>query len=233
MIRNFVSLFVLAFGNLVAAQYIPMDPTVVISVNLSSRNHNRIGIVGDRIKKAVFKSSNISVDVEESCGQIFVQTVRPNCPDTTLSIVSSSGCIQELELCFSECSSEIVLLQPILEEEVCDKTSVWVSSCGDIEGSSIADLVEGIIRGLVPEGYMSVDDQDLPFPVRKDLKLQRVSRLVSNEQIVFVYKLHNTSQCNKCVKECQINVLDGDWVFLDRYNLKPNECALVLIGCVR
>jgi hypothetical protein len=85
----------------------------------------------------------------------------------------------------------------------------------------------------VPEGYVSIEDID-DFPTSYcGLKQQRVGRLVSDKQIVFVYRIENTSKKLKTIKECQINTLDGDWVFLDRHRLNPNEGALALIGCFR
>lgn len=219
-------------GNIAAAQYIEMDQTAVISVSLSSSNHNRIGIIGDRIKKAFFNGSNISVDVEEESGQLFIQSVRPNCPNTTLSIVSVSGAIQDLELSFTESSSEIVLLRPefgIEPETVKNSDDV----CCSPEGFDLTKLAESVVNGNIPEGYTSYEDQDEPTKIKNGLKIQRVSRYVNDKQIVFLYRLHNDTKKPKEVTECQVNVLDGDWVFLDRYKLKPNECALVLIGCFR
>ena len=233
MIRSLITLgLLISFSETFAAQYISMDATAVKTVNLSARNHNRIGMVGDRIKKAFFRSSNITVDVEEETGQIFIQSARPNCPTTTLSVVSASGVVQDLELVFCDISSEIVLLQPV---SIVQETGTLVENCvpTSLENSSITYLVEQFIKGFVPEGYTSVEDNDSPVSISEGLKLQRVCRLISDEQIVFVHRLQNVSHSLKNITECQVNVLDGDWVFLDRYKLKKNECALVLIGCMR
>lgn len=223
---------ILAIGQASGAQYIAMDPHSVIPVTLSSNNHNRIGICGDRVKKAYFKSGNISVDVEEDSGQLFIQSLRMNCPDTTLSVVSNSGTIQDLKLHFADICSEIVLLQPAgtlaNSTEVSNGTVVNV-----LEQDSLAALVNGFVSGVLPEGYLSIEDQDKPFKTRCGLKMQRLSRLVNKELIVFVYRVENPSCKVIKVTECKVNVLDGDWVFLDRYELKPRECGLVLIGCLR
>lgn len=230
MIRSLIFLFTFISSCLVAAQYIPMDPTEVMTANLSSKNHNRIGIVGDRISRAFFRSSNISVEVEETTGQLFVQAIRPNCPATTLSIVSCTGVVQELELCFSESPSEIILLQPTIDiSEVC-RNNLDPSSLGN---SSLTELVDNFLKGTVPTGYTTVEDPDEPFCIRQGLKMQRLARLVNSEQIVFIYRLNNVSKKSKYISECQVNVVDGDWVFLDRNKLNPDECAIVLIGCMR
>ena len=236
MIRLLLALsFLLMHSKLLAVQYIEMDSSSVIEVNLSFRNHNRIGITGDRIKKAFFKSNNISVDVEEESGQLFVQSLWPQCPPTTISVISCSGCVQELELHFCDMPTEIVLLQPFLGIDNCEPNcnEAPSSPCMPLDQDNITTLVDGFIKGEIPEGYTSVEDQDSPITICKGLKLQRIGRLVSCEQIVFIYRLHNVSKEVVCVKECQVNVLDGDWVFLDRYKLKCNECALALIGCIR
>lgn len=230
-----ISIFFVS-AQITAAQYVVMDSNAVLPVQLSSLNHNRIGITGDRIKKAFFKSSNISVDVEEGSGQLFIQSVRPNCPSTTLSIISASGAVQELELCFSEGPSEIVLLQSnigINEQSECiDESSQTICTVA-LEGDSLAILIDGFLKGIIPEGYTSIEDEDCSPIIHNCLKLQRVGRLVNHQQIIFVYRMQNVSSKKKCVKECQVNVLDGDWVFLDRYKLNPHECGLVLIGCLR
>jgi len=224
--RNIV-FFLLFTSSLSAAQYCSMDSTEVIPVKLSAKNHNRIGIVGDRIKKAFFKGSNISVDVEENSGQIFVQALRPDCPNTTLSIVLDSGFLQDLELCFEDQPSEIILLQPPkveIERDICSSVA---------ESSDLTGIVEGFLCGDLPEGYTSFEESEPPQKINKCLTIQRFSRMVSENQIVFAMRLRNGSKEKQSIRECQVNVLDGDWVFIDRYVLRPNECALVLIGCYR
>ena len=221
-------LFVLTWSHVSAAQYIQIDSTEVIKVNLSWRNHNRIGIVGERIKKAFYSSSLVCVEVEEETGQIFIQAVKPDCPSTSISIVSDSGVVQDLEVSFSDISSEIILLE--------HPSEIWESkNCNihPLKSSAIAYLVENLIKDTIPDGYKSIEDNDHPVPLHNGLELRRTSRLVSDEQIVFVYRLKNVSCKDNSVTECQVNILDGDWVFLDRYRLKPQECALVLIGCAR
>ncbi len=218
-----LSMFIVLSVSLRAAQYVTMDPTAVLSVTLSSSNHNRIGIVGDRIKKAFFRSNNVFVSVEEDSGQLFVQAIKPNCPKTTLSIVTVSGSVQDLELTFNECSSEIVLLQPVPGcEEEADEGNPPRTAIGEAD---LADLVEGVLKGIIPEGYASFEDLDQPVNICKGLTIQRLSRLVNDRQIIFVYKLQNCSKKAKSVTECQVNVLDGDWVFLDWYQLKPMKTA--------
>lgn len=226
----FLLIFMGASFKINSAQYVSMDATEVISVQLSSSNHNRIGIVGDRIKKAFFKSTNITVDVEESTGQLFIQSIKQDCPPTTLSVITTSGIVQELELCFSECPSSIVLLQSDLE---CAETSNKYTCPDVVDSAGITQFVESFLKGSIPEGYTSVEDEEGSSTIHNCIKLQRVSRLISNQQIIFVYRMQNTSSKPKNVQECQVNVLDGDWVFIDRYKLNPHECGLVLIGCVR
>lgn len=235
MFRILACMSVILFGqSAFAAQYIQMDQTTVIPVNVSLRTHNRIGISGDRIKKAFFKGTNVSVEVEEETGQLFVQAIRPNCPVTTLSIVSMAGEVQDLDLCFQDISSEIVILQQRGIPEIEGKSiGIETVACETVEQSSLTTLIDGIIQGIIPEGYASIEDQDKPQKICEGLKIQRISRLVSNDQIIFIYHLQNTSCKTKLVTECQVNVIDGDWVFLDRNKLRPEECAVVLIGCMR
>ena len=226
IIYPFLMLFAIP---LCSAHFCEMNPTEVIPVCLSSCNHNRIGIIGDRIKKVFFRGTDISVDVEENSGQIFVQALRADCPNTTLSIVTCSGYLQDLELSFIDKSSEIVLLQP--------QNTSWIESqqevCENADESDLTSIVEGFLKGEIPEGYVSFEDCNSPVQIKKRLKLKRFSRIVSDKQIVFAFRIYNESSELQSIRECEVNVLDGDWVFIDRYRLRPNECALVLIGCYR
>ena len=167
----------------------------------------------------------MAVKVEEETGQLFVQSVRSDCQLATLSLITASGLTQELELHFREGPAEIIFLKPMQQEEI------MLSVDGD--EASLERVVSCILQGEVPEGYQSIEDWDQNPPVCKGLKFQRISRLLSDEQIVFVYALQNVARCSKAVKECQVNILDGDWVFLDRYVLYPCETALLMIGCFR
>jgi hypothetical protein len=235
VIRYLFRLFLIcAFSELPAAHYLTIDSTAVISVQLSSTNHNRIGIIGDRIKKAYFKSSNISVDVEEGNGQLFVQSMRPNCPPTTISLVSSSGLVQELELCFSERPSEIIFLQ-INNDNIysSDVDLCQFEECLPLGSEAFTIFVEGFLKGQIPDGYVSIEDEGSSPVILNGLRMQKISRVISDNQIIFVYRIQNCSKMKKCVKECQVNILDGDWVFLDRYQFSAHECGLLLIGCIR
>jgi hypothetical protein len=212
-------------ASLSAAQYICLDPCSVIPIDVSIGHHNRISIPHDRIKKVFFNSSRIAVKVEEETGQLFVQAVRPDCICATLSLISASGATQDLELHFQEGPAEIIFLQPMQPDEIVQSV--------DVEGASLERVVACILQGEVPEGYQSIEDWDQNPPVCKGLRYQRISRLLSDEQIVFIYTLQNITSCVKTVKECQVNILDGDWVFLDRYTLHPCEKAFLIIGCLR
>jgi hypothetical protein len=112
---------------------------------------------------------------------------------------------------------------------VCNSDSAF----NQLDDQSLNSLVGDFLKGVIPEGYLSIEDQDQPVKICRGLQMQRLSRLVNESQIVFVYRLQNTSNNCKTVTECQVNVLDGDWVFLDRYTLKPEEFSIVLIGCMR
>lgn len=226
--KNFAFLLILLIKSFhsFAVQYVPQDSTQVINVSLSHSHHNRIGIIDDRIKRVFFKNNNISLEIEEITGQIFVQALRVPCPNTTISIVSSSGDIQELELSFIDSPSEVILLTKSLPcQEICLNDKV--------DDSFFSSIVNGFLNGQLPDGYQSIDDPEKPLMVKEGLKLQRLNRLVNQEQIIFVYRLTNVSKRPKRIVECEVNILDGDWVFLDRYDLKPQETALVLIGCLR
>ena len=69
--------------------------------------------------------------------------------------------------------------------------------------------------------------------LRAGLKMSLLSSCLGNEQNLFLYKLQNLSNQNECVTECEVNLLQGDWIILQSHHLKPFASGLVLIGLRR
>ncbi len=143
-----------------AAQNIELDSTNLLKCTLSSRHHNRVFVDGQRIKKVIYPEGDISIRMEEDSGQIFVQAMVDEPSETTVTIITNCGVVQDLELSFSDKASEILILREKAEEKSCDFSGVIAMDCGD-EVNAIQDAIEKMITGKIPEEYIPVEDQQI------------------------------------------------------------------------
>lgn len=225
---SFIALFLSLNTMLCGVQFVAVEAYAIPTVTLSCNTQNRLLIEGDRVKKVYFNNTDIIAEVEEISGQIFIQTLRPFPCHSNLSVISDSGFVQDLQLNFIDCSGEIIVLQELEEVDCPDPSS---ESCFD--GEIIKSVVKGYLKGILPDGYVSIEDNEPPFDAVDYITMEKLFRLIGKDQIVFVYKIRNTSKKAKYISEGLLNVLDGDWVFVDKSYLNPCECAFVLIGCMR
>ncbi|MFI5343140.1 MAG: type-F conjugative transfer system secretin TraK [Chlamydiales bacterium] len=223
-------LFVLGFltSSIEAAQYLDMDTTNILKCTVSSRHHNRIVVDGKRIKKVIYPDGDISIRVEEESGQIFVQPMIdiPQC--TTVSIVTSEGVVQDLELNFEDLTSEILILRGI-ECFPCEIEELEVCSEGS-ELDSIQAVVNSILSGYVPVEYTSVDTQEIDCTIGRGVTLKSISKLVGWSYTIYILGIENFSSRCKVLNECEINIPQGEWVFIENRNLNRGEKTIALIG---
>jgi TraK protein len=213
-----------------AAQNLEMDSTNLLKCCISSRHHNRIFVDGQRIKKVIFAEGDIAINIEEESGHIFVQALVDRPAETTVSIVTSEGIVQDLELSFADKSSEILVLREnqadLLALDSCEK----VPNAFDVEIEPIQNIIEGILCGSIPEEYIAVDDGDFQRTIRKGVLLKGVTKLIGPTHTIYVLTIQNNSFRRQCIRESEINFQKGDWVYLDTSNLPRDGKSLALIG---
>lgn len=213
-----------------AALFHEMDPTNLIHCNLSSRHHNRICVENKKIKKILYASGDIEIRLENDCGHLFVQPMvsMPAC--TTVSIITTDGTVQDLELSFSEKSSEILILQPQANEEIyCEEC--LVDDLSDEERlCSIQCAIQSILAGVVPEEYYVTDLKECFFDKNNGLLMTSSAQLVGVTYTIYLVMVENRSRCSKRICERSVNFLCGEWVWNEKECLRRGERGLVLIG---
>jgi hypothetical protein len=184
---------------------------------------------GQRIKKVVYPPGDVLVSIEEESGQIFVQAMMDNPPETTISIITNSGFVQDLELEFTEKPTEIVILkEKSVEESVC-LSDLNAIECRE-EIDSIQDAIEALLIGETPEEYIPVEDRQICGRVKRGVILRSVMRLVSPLYTIYVMNVENTGRNRECIHEKEINCVNGEWVFIERGELESADKMLALIG---
>lgn len=219
----------LAFTSIEAAQIIEIDSTNLLRCTFSSRHHNRIAVEDQRIKKIIYPEGDISIRMEEESGQAFVQAMVDNPSVTTVSIVTSEGIVQDLELSFTDKESEILILKGNLVEEGMCLDSLSSIDCG-AEIDSIQNAIEGILSGSLPEEYIPVEDREICCRIRRYVTLKSLIRLVGPLYTIHVLILENNGRRKECIHEREINCIAGEWVFLEKNELGRSDKALAFIG---
>ncbi len=83
----------------------------IISISKSSHDQN------GRIKKVIAsENERLSIQMEEITGQVFIYARDTNPKETSISIVSDTGVIQDIQIHFLERTPEVVILQDPEEE---------------------------------------------------------------------------------------------------------------------
>ena len=221
----------LLFSNLNATIFFPLDTTTVVNAELSSRFQNRIAVNGERISKVIHPECDIDIVLENDIGQLFVYSLI-NCPEkTTISVVTEGGWVQDIELSFRDKPSEIVILDPVcFTEEVYEQDAVDSYLIGPGHPDYMVMVVEGVRSGTVPEGFVACDITPECRKVKKVINAVLVSKLVSLEETVYVWRVENHSRWNQTIYEKEMNFQCGSWVYLDKNKLGPGEQVIGIVG---
>jgi len=220
-----VFLTCMAFSSAEAAICVEMNSKQLLSCTLSSRHHNRIAVEGQRIKKIIYPEGEILIRIEEQSGQIFVQAMVDHPGETTVSIVTSEGLVQDLELSFQDKASEILLLQ---EKHLDDVTEAF-GDCDD-ETSAMQRAIEVLLSGKVPEEYVPIAERQFCCCLKRQVTLRSIMRLIGPIYTIYVFLLENSGHKCERIHESEINCVDGEWIFLEKNELKRGEKMMALIG---
>jgi hypothetical protein len=208
-----------------AAQFLDIDTTQLLRCVFSSRHHNRIAISGKRIKKVFCPEGDVVVRQEEESGQVFVQSLVERPPVTTISIVSNDGIVQDIELHFEECSAEILILTERREECLDPRCCIVDAGTNPFDA-----LIAGVLNQQIPDNYISFSCDRKAKQVKKGVILRRISKFIGENDTAYLLGVENVSRIKQCIQESDVNILGGDWVYLQKRELCPGEKTFALVG---
>lgn len=217
------------FASTEAAQNIEIDSTNLLRCTLSSRHHNRISVDGQRIKKVIYPEGDVSIRMEEDSGQIFVQAMVDFPSETTATIITNCGVVQDLEFSFADKASEILILREKIDEENVDFSGLIAMDCGD-EINAIQDVIEKMLSGTILEEYIPVEDRQICCRIKREVILKSSMRLVGPLYTIYVLTLENKGRRLEKIHEREINFVAGEWIFIEKNELDRGDKALVLMG---
>lgn len=214
------------------AVYSMINTTNLVKCTFSSRHHNRILIEQGRVKKVVFPEGEIAIRIEEESGQIFVNTLTSHTHETTLSLVTDEGIVQDIELTFANIPSEVLVLQ-LEKEERTSPVFEMVNEQACASNLSSAYIVEEIISGKIPDGFVSYDAQNEEIKIKRCIKAVKTCKLVGPEEVIYIFEIHNKGFRTASLEECDFDFCNGLWVYLGSNSIAPHQKTFVIVSVRR
>lgn len=203
----------------------PINEKKTIPVSLSTVSHNRISIEKGSVEKIFGDETCFSISIDRTTGNAFVNLSKTLTDPMTLTVVTSSGLIQDLSVTSSDKPSEHLILK---ESE--EKIDELTSTTSDFHGHTI-DFLNKILEGKIPLGYgqrpLQPDERlSLPHP----LSSTPIEAFEGPYEHIIVYKIKNTGKDSVVMSADSLKKGRVLWVFLNAHELKPKEELLCIIS---
>jgi len=213
----------------IAAMFHTIDTTSPLLCTFSYKFQNRVMVVNGKIQKVIASDEDrLSIFTEPFSGQIFISTRNYAPQETTVSIVTDTGVVQDLQISFTDRISEVVLLTDSNREDEEKKEREPIC----IQDSSLK-IVEEVLKGNVPNGYLPCRLEKTQWSPKKGILLQPIVQLEGFEQILYLYQVTNTAKSGLTVEEIDLSIPGCRWVFLEANFLYSKQKMLGIIAVDR
>jgi hypothetical protein len=194
-----------------------------IPIVFSRSSHNRICVEGGAVEKIIGDGAIFSVTLDASTGNAFINVLQDVLKPITLTVVTSSGFIQDLLVSSQDCPSEQVVLKEIDEWDGVDIDTY--------QEATTVEMLNKILEGKIPFGYGQRavgDEETLGLP--KPLKAETLKVFEGPLDTLFVYRIKNDSKQAVVVMADSLKKENRSWVFLNVQELDSNQEALCVIA---
>ncbi len=198
-----------------------LDEKKPIDALFSTTSHNRIAIEEGAVEKVFADSSLFSIAIDSTTGNAFVNVEKEILDPVTMTVVTSSGAVQDLLIRSGSVPSEQICLH--LPED----GESWALSFAPSLAGSIATLNQ-ILDGSIPPGFgqrEQVNELSLPSP----LIALPLRSLEGPFEILDVYEIRNPGKKPAPLSSEEIKG-DGAWAFLSARILEQGDKAICIIG---
>ncbi|CAF24148.1 type-F conjugative transfer system secretin TraK [Candidatus Protochlamydia amoebophila] len=207
-----------------AATYHTLNTTSLLPCYLSSTYQNRVMIENGRIKKVITpESDRLSIQIEELTGQAFIFARDPHLKEISLSVISDSGVIQDIHICFIERQPEVVVLQEPEQKEC----SPGVPAAEEL---SILKQVQEIVAGRIPTGYRHKSISSQKRTLKKGIELTLKAKFIGSENTLYLYQLANTGKQPQTVLECEMGSQQSQWIYLEQNMIAPKQTKVCILA---
>ena len=195
-----------------------------LSIAFSKTSHNRVSVEQGSVEKIIGDETFFGIAIDRSTGNAFINVLREIPEPLTLTVVTSTGLIQDLTVSSSDITSEHLILR---EEE--EKEDI-IEMSSNFHGPTI-EFLNQILEGKIPLGYgqrdiKSMDKLDLPQP----LIASPIKALEGPFEEVVVFSIKNMGKDPILISSESLKKEKMDWVFLNAHELRTKEQALCILS---
>jgi hypothetical protein len=197
-----------------------INEKVPLPIVFSRTSHNRICVEGGAVEKVIGDGAIFSVTLDASTGNAFINVLQDVLKPITLTVVTSSGFVQDLLILSQDGPSEQVVLKEVDEIEV-----------ETFQGSAMIEMLNQILEGKVPFGYgRRAVGEEAVLELPKTLRADTLRAFEGVLDTLFVYRIKNEGKQAVVVMADSLKKENHSWVFLNVQELGPNQEALCIIA---
>jgi hypothetical protein len=230
MIRSVLSQAALAaffLPQVSGAIFHEMDTTVPLECTLSAVHQNRILIEGGRVRKVVHPDGVLTCQMEPESGQAFVRANGWLPHPVTLSVVTDTGVVQDIQITLEDCSSQVVILR--------EPSEVYVTS--GVVGNNAEDFVvgnlEAVLSGGTPSGYVKTLSEETREGTIPQVVAQCSRAFTGPYEEIRSFEVTNQSEETRSIVEENF-IRPGDlWVHLTSTEIAPEQVVQLVVGVGR
>ena len=207
------------------AQIFVMNEQERLTGSVSSKDLNRLQVVGERIASVFGSQGAFSLEQEEVRGQVFLKVHEGAPPRLDVSVVTESGLTQDLVLKVTKGEGQTLLLKPFKKS-----SDTWGETSGDMSPS--LDLIKAMATSSSEAGYGRKKTLK-PVSLWKDVEVTLLETWTGEGLEGHLYQVKNTSGSVKVFHEKHFQLSARTLaISLDRFRLPPGVVmkAYVIVG---
>lgn len=212
----------LAFGTV----FYDLDTTETLVCTFSDKFQNRVLVERGKIQKVISADEEkLSIFIEEITGQAFVYVRDSELDETTISVITEQGLVQDLHLIFKDRPSEVISLrqlQSVEEKTICTKE--------DNQPSIALNVIEEIMSGKIPEGYFPSSIECQHWKPKQNILLSLINKFEGNQEDLYVYRVSSLSKKTCELMECELQFEGSRWIFLETNTILPKQNVMCVIA---
>jgi TraK protein len=211
--------------------FLPIDTTVLQKATLSWIHQNRILVDGGRIIKVIYPDDgSIAISIEEESGQAFIHTTIPNPQTITISVVTNLAMVQDIEIDFANCSSEVIVLTLPHEDMCCPSAEPCIVQA-EHDPDAIQYKINSLLSGKVPQGYTSCQIKGPVRMLKKRIRGENIARITSLTEDLYIWRLENRSRFKaETILEKELGFIGSKWIYLQKNCLNPRESITAIVA---
>lgn len=223
--KFFLFLFLVNFGSIYGVVEHAMDEKKPIDVIFSKNSHNRIAVSQASVEKIFGDENLFSIQIDPTTGNAFIKIKRDITIPTTLTVVSSTGAIQDLYVISDDIPSEHLILKENSQEEE------EVMSNFSIFHTTTIEFLNQILENKTPLGYGRREIIGLTIPnLPKPLEAEIIQAFEGPYESIVVYKIRNSGKTPIILSSDSLKKNDVNWVFLNAHELKAKENVVCIMS---